>query len=116
MAIAVQQMKECSLVLMKGNLEASDCALLETVLQIASLSRSRNVWVDCESLASLSTEMLRRILFLSGKAESLGVNLLFYQMTLPVKKAMRESRLDSVLHIVPSITEASLYCKNRRQT
>lgn len=114
MTIAVEHMKECILVLMKGEVKASDCSLLENVLELASVSTHKNVWVDCGHVASVSTQALRIILALSSRARSVGVNLVLCQMAPSMEKVMRESRLDTVLHIVPSIAEASRVCANNR--
>lgn len=116
MAIAVEHMDECTLVLMKGGIKASDCLLLENVLELASLSTHKNMWVDCGHIASVSTQALRIILSLSTKAGAEGVNLVLYQMPPNLRKKMKESRLDTVLHIVPSIADASRLCKGNGES
>lgn len=114
MAIAVQHTKECCLVLMQGQIEASDCSFLKDILRLASLSRNKNIWVDCEYLASVSAEALRKMHSLAAKAKSTGVNLLFYQMPPAVRKAAEESGADTELHIVSSIADASRYCREKK--
>ncbi|MFD3003047.1 STAS domain-containing protein [Pontibacter toksunensis] len=113
MPIAIQQIKESSLVLMEGRIEASDCLLLEDVLQAASFSNTKCIWVDCEHIVSVSTAALRAMLSLSRKAKSEGVHLLFYEMAPSVKKALKESGPDAGLHIVASIADASHYCEGK---
>ncbi|RDV12981.1 STAS domain-containing protein [Pontibacter diazotrophicus] len=115
MSTIVQHMKECSLVLMKGHIEEPDCAFLENVLLAASLSRNKSIWVDCENVTSVSFKALRKLLSLSNEATSEGVNLLFFEMTPSVKKAIKVSRMEAVLHVVPSIADASRYCRNKRK-
>ena len=55
------------------------------------------------------------MLALSSKADYFGVNLLFCQMTLPVGKTMQKSKLDALLHIVPTVADDSSYCKRIRK-
>ena len=115
MAIAVQHMKECSLVLLQGRIEDVDCSFLKDVLRAASLSSSKSVWVDCEHITSVSGKALRRMRSLAGKAEDAGVSLLFYQMPPAVRKAAKEPGSDAGrLHIVASIADASDYCREKR--
>lgn len=113
MPIAIQQIKECSLVLMDGRIEASDCSLLEDVLQTASFSKNKCIWVDCEHIVAVSTAAMRAMISLSRRAKSEGLNLLFYEMAPSVKKTLKESGLDNSLHIVASITDASHYCEEK---
>lgn len=109
MAITVQHMRECSLVLLQGRIEAADCSFLKDVLRVSSLSINKSVWVDCEHVASVSARALRRMHALAGRAEAAGVSLLFYQMPLAVRKAAREPAPGAELHIVASIADASGY-------
>jgi anti-anti-sigma factor len=108
-------MKECSLVLLKGHIGEPDCAFLENVLLAASLSINKSMWVDCEHVTSVSSKALRMLLSLSNEATSEGVSLLFFEVTPSVKKAIKESRMEAVLHVVPSIADASQYCWNKRE-
>jgi anti-anti-sigma regulatory factor len=114
MAITVQHMKECSLVLLQGRIEAADCLFLKDALRIASLSRNKSVWVDCEHIASVSAKALRRMRSLAGRAKAAGVSLLFYQMPPAVRKAAKEPGASTELHIVASIADASNYCRESR--
>ncbi len=116
MAIVVEHKGEYSLVLMKGSIEASDCFLLDNVLELTSLSAHKNMWIDFGDVAAVSTQALRIILALSTKAKSSGVNLVLYQMTASMRKTMKESRLDTVLLIVPSIADASRICESNRRS
>ena len=109
MAIAVQHMRECSLVLLQGQIQAADCSLLKDVLRVSSLSINKSVWVDCEHVASVSAKALRRMHTLAGKAEDAGVSLLFYQVPPAVREAAREPGPGAELHIVASIADASGY-------
>lgn len=97
--------------LMDGRIDASDCSLLEDVLQTASFSKNKCIWVDCEHIISVSTAALRAMISLSRRAKSEGLNLLFYEMAPSVKKAFKDSGLDTGLHVVASITDASHYCE-----
>lgn len=101
--------------LLEGNIEATDCSMLKDILRISALSRNKSVWVDCERTATVSEEALRKMLSLSEKAKSMGVTLLFYQMTPSMKRAVKEAGLATKLHIVPSIAEASHFCSERQQ-
>lgn len=111
----VQYRKECSLVLLKEEIKAADYSLLESVLRVASLSINKSVWVDCGHVAAITAEALPRMLSLSRKASSLGVNLLFCQMSPSVEKAVKASKQGEALHFVASVADASRYCKQIRK-
>ncbi|WP_189564825.1 STAS domain-containing protein [Pontibacter akesuensis] len=107
-------MGDYSLVVADGHVDAADCQALGKAINQAGLSLHGNVWVDCERVASISTEALRAVLSLSSTADKTGVALVFYQLSPALKEVMRDSRLDSVLHIVPSIAEAGKMCRKGR--
>ena len=111
MAITVQHMSECSLVLLQGRIGAADCSFLKDALRVASLSRSKSVWVDCEYLTETTGGALRKLHSLAAKAKSSGVDLLFYQVPPAVRKAAKEPGAGAELHIVASIADASNYCR-----
>jgi anti-anti-sigma regulatory factor len=68
-------------VLSKGSLDTAVCSTLEQVLQTASFSKNKMVWVDGEYLINLPTETMRLLLLLTSKADASGVLLLFYQIS-----------------------------------
>lgn len=106
-------MKGYCLVLAKGRIDAAGSCTLEQVVRVAGLSRDKNVWVDCEAVTSISTEALRAVLSLSGRAEKEGVALVFYQLSPALKNTLQEAGLDRVLHIVPGIADAYRYCRQK---
>lgn len=115
MAVTIQHMKYCSLVLARERLDDNDCSTLEQVLKFASFSRNKTVWVDCEKLTSLPTATMRLLLSLSSKAEANGVLLLFYQLNPSVSKVITKAGIDSVLLILSSFSEAYSYCRKKQQ-
>ncbi|WP_347160084.1 STAS domain-containing protein [Pontibacter chitinilyticus] len=114
MTVIVQHIKECCFVLAKGELEGSDCVEVEKAVRETAHMQFKNVWVDCEHLTSITTQALRMVLSQTSKAEATGVNLVLYQVPASLLKKIKESGLDKVLHIVPTITDAYQFCKNRR--
>ena len=115
MAVTIQYMKHCSLVLAREGLDDKDCSTLEQVLKFASLSRNKTVWVDCEKMTSLPIATMRLLLSLSSKAEASGVLLLFYQLTPSVSNMIKKAGIDSVLLILSSFSEAYSYCRKKQQ-
>lgn len=113
MAVFVQHMKYCSLVMAKGSVNPEDCSLLEHVMRCAALSKNKTVWVDCESISSLPTKSLRMLLSLCSKAEASGVLLLFYQFNPKMNKIIEKAGLDSVLNILPTMADAYAYCRKK---
>ncbi|GAB3528172.1 hypothetical protein GCM10027443_05740 [Pontibacter brevis] len=113
MAVYVQHMKYCSLVMAKGCVDTEDCTLLEHVMRCASLSKNKTVWVDCESISSLPTKSLRMLLSLCSKAESNGVTLLFYQFNPKINRIIEKAGLNSVLNILPTMADAYAYCRKK---
>lgn len=113
MAVFVQHMKYCSLVLAKGCVDTEDCSMLEQVMRCAALSKNKTVWVDCESISALPTKSLRMLLSLCSKAESSGVLLLFYQFNPKMNQIIERAGLNSVLNILPSMADAYSYCRQK---
>jgi anti-anti-sigma factor len=110
-AVVAQRMKGYCLVSARGHLDAAGMGTLEQVVRITGLSRDRNVWVDCGAVTSISTEALRAVLALSGRAEKEGIALVFYQLSPALGSALQEAGLESVLRIVPGIADAYRYCR-----
>jgi anti-anti-sigma factor len=106
-------MKGYCLVSAKGRIDGAGSCILEQVVRIAGLSRDKNVWVDCGAVTSISTEALRAVLSLSGRAEKEGVALIFYQLSPALKSILQEAGMDRVLHIVPGIADAYRYCRQK---
>ena len=66
-------------------------------------------------MTAVPAEALPRILALSRKADSLGVNLLFCQMSPPVEKAVKASQPGEAPHLVASLAEASHFCREKQE-
>ncbi len=113
MAVFVQHMKYCSLVMAKGCVNTDDCNMLEQVMRCAALSKNKTVWVDCESISSLPTKSLRMLLSLCSKAKSSGVELLFYQFNPKIHRVIEKAGLNSVLNILPTMADAYAYCRKK---
>ena len=116
MAVFVQHMKYCSLVLAKGCVDKEDCSILEQVMRCAALSKNKTVWVDCESISSLPTSTLRMLLSLCSRAESSGVLLLFYQFNPNINKVIERAGLHSVLKILPTMADAYAFCRKKKDS
>ena len=115
MAVIIEHMKECCFVLAKGNLEGNDCREVARAVRETASMDIKNVWVDCEHLTSISIQALRMVLAQTSVAEATNVNLILFQVPAPLLKRIKESGLDTVLHIVPTIQDAHHYCRARQQ-
>ena len=109
-AVVAQSMRGYCLVSARGHI---DSRILEQLVGMSVQSGDRNVWVDCRAVTSITTEALRSVLSLSGRAEKEGVCLVFYQLSPALKSVLQEAGLDRVLCIMPGI--AAVYRHYRRK-
>lgn len=106
-------MQDCCFVEAKGELNADTYRQMMQILDDAIAAKLRNVWVDCEQATAVSTQVLRMMLQHSSKADAAHINLVFYQVSPQLQTAFKNSGLDSVLRIVPTIKEAYHYSRQR---
>lgn len=114
MPIHTLYMQNCCFVEAKGDLDADTYRLMKQILDDATAAKLRNVWIDCAQVTSVSTQVLRMMLQHSSKAEAAHINLLFYQVSPQLQAAFKNSGLDGVLHIVPTIKEAYRFSKQQQ--
>lgn len=113
MGVSIQQMNENNMVLVRGHLDVSDCHKLEQAMSSFKLTPNKSVWVDCEHLDDVSTEVLRWLLFIAGKAKANKIDLVFYQLNPLLKLKIKDAGLDSVLQIVPTIADAYYHSRHK---
>jgi anti-anti-sigma factor len=114
-AVVAQRMRGYCLVSAKGHIDAADSRILEQLVRMSVQSGDKNVWVDCRAVTSITTEALRCVLSLSGKAEKEGVCLVFYQLSPALKSVLQEAGLDKVLCIMPGIAATYRHCRRNEK-
>jgi len=102
---------DCCFVEAKGELSADTYRQMMQILDDAITAKIRNVWIDCEQVTAVSTQVLRMMLQHSSKADAAHINLVFYQISPQLQLAFNNSGLDGVLRIVPTIKEAYQYSR-----
>ncbi|MBF9254463.1 STAS domain-containing protein [Pontibacter sp. 172403-2] len=113
MSLNTLYLQDCCFVEAKGELDADTYRQMIQILDKAIAAKLRNVWVDCEQATAVSTQVLRMMLQHSSKADAAHINLVFYQVSPQLQTAFKNSGLDSVLRIVPTIKEAYQYSRQQ---
>ncbi|MCR5888682.1 STAS domain-containing protein [Hymenobacter sp. J193] len=90
-----------------GELDASSSVLLDTELSNPTVLQYQKVLIDCQRLNYISSAGLGVFISHLQRFQDAGVKLVFFNMQEKVHNVFEILGLDSLMTIVPSVTEAA---------
>lgn len=101
MELLTQIQKDCYQISLKGDLDASNCLLLDEALERAIACSPGQIWVDCQQLQYISSAGLGVLIYHLPTLSAEKIALVLHQMSPKVLDVFQVLGLDSFFTLLP---------------